>query len=78
MRIGQLNTTARNILLAALVCLSAMLSSCSTVGTFLSNLDLPSFSGEQGGHDRKIPLPPMAEDYAHETKDAGTRADQDR
>lgn len=78
MRIARWKTPGRNILVAALVCLSAMLSSCSTVGTFLSNLDLPSFSGEQGGHDRKIPLPPMAEDYAHETKDAGTRADKDR
>jgi hypothetical protein len=78
MRIARWKSAGRNILVAALVCLSAMLSSCSTVGTFLSNLDLPSFSGEQDGHDRKIPLPPMAEDYAHESGDAGTGADQHR
>lgn len=63
MWIDRVREAARIMGIAGLVCLVALLSSCSTVNTFLSNLDLPSLSGDRGDTDRKIPLPPMAEDY---------------
>ncbi len=59
----------RGIVLALLVCASAMISSCSTVNTFLSDLSADSFAAGDKSKDRKIPLPPMVEDFG--SPDAG-------
>ena len=63
MSVDRPTTSRRRVFLSMLVCGSVMLSSCSTVSTFLSNLDASSFSSVDNSARKKIPLPPMAEDF---------------
>jgi len=68
----------RGLILALLVCAAGVISSCSTVSTFLSNLDADSFNSEPGIADTKIPLPPMAEDFGSAESQAIVPLDGDR
>jgi hypothetical protein len=65
----------RGIVVAVLVCVCAMISSCSTVRTVLSDLDADSFAAGDMSKDRRIPLPPMAEDFRPTGEGACPRPD---
>ena len=73
----RLKRPARGILLAMLVGVSAMISSCSTVNTILSDLYADSFAAGDRSKDRKISLPPMAEDFGPEEAGASPPPDGD-
>jgi hypothetical protein len=66
------------ILFTILLFLCAMVSSCSTVSSFLSDLDKAAFSAGESTRDRKIPLPPMAEDYGRGDGESPPLSDGDR